>query len=66
MLIIPITEQEPLDRSLKKYKRKFEKVGTLKELRRRKQFTKPSITNRAQRLKAIYKEETYGPNTIDS
>ena len=60
MLIIDVKDSESIDKALKKYKRKFEKSGTLKELRRRKAFTKPSITNRAMNLKAIYKQETYG------
>jgi small subunit ribosomal protein S21 len=60
MLIIEVKDGESIDRALKKYKRKFEKSGVLKELRRRKHFTKPSITRRAEILKAVYKEENYG------
>lgn len=60
MLIIEVKDGESIDRALKKYKRKFEKSGVLKELRRRKHFTKPSITRRSEILKAIYKEENYG------
>lgn len=54
MIIIPIKDGENIDRVLKRYKRKFEKTGVIKELRIRKQFNKPSITKREQRLKAIY------------
>jgi small subunit ribosomal protein S21 len=54
MIIIPVKEGENIDRVLKKYKRKFEKTGVVKELRERQKFTKPSIVNREQRLKAIY------------
>ena len=60
MLIIEIKEGEVIDKALKKYKRKFERSGNLKEVRRRKNFTKPSVERRAAVLKAIYKEETYG------
>ena len=60
MLIIDVKDSETIDRALKKYKRKYERSGTLKQLRRRKQFTKPSITRRAEVLKAVYKEEKYG------
>lgn len=60
MLIIDVRESETIDKALKKYKRKFEKAGLLKELRRRKHFTKPSIERRAEVLKAAYKQETYG------
>ena len=54
MIIVPIKEGENIERALKKLKRKFEKTGAVKELRSRKQFTKPSIVARERRLKAIY------------
>ena len=60
MLIIPIKEGENIERALKKYKKKFERTGTMKQLRKRQKFTKPSVENREQRLKAIYKNEKYG------
>ncbi len=57
MIIIPVKEGESIDRALKKYKRKFEKTGVVKELRVRQKFTKPSIINREQKLKAIYVQQ---------
>jgi small subunit ribosomal protein S21 len=54
MIIIPVKEGESIDKALKKFKRKFEKTGVVKELRKRQQFTKPSIIKREQVLKAIY------------
>ncbi|HHS95956.1 MAG TPA: 30S ribosomal protein S21 [Phaeodactylibacter sp.] len=60
MLIIDVKESESIDRALKKYKRKFERSGVLKELRRRKHFIKPSIKRRTEILKAKYKLEKYG------
>ena len=53
MIVIPIKEGENIERALKKFKRKFEKTGVVKELRSRQAFTKPSITKRQQKLKAI-------------
>lgn len=55
MLIIPVKEGESIDKALKKYKKKFEKVGTIKELRERQAFTKPSINKRQGIIKAKYK-----------
>lgn len=43
MLIIPIKEGENIDRALKRYKRKFDRTGTMRQLRSRQQFTKPSV-----------------------
>ena len=60
MLIVPVKDGETIDKALKKYKRKFERAGILKELRRRKNFTKPSVERRAEVLKAVYKEDMYG------
>jgi small subunit ribosomal protein S21 len=54
MLIIPIKDGENIDRALKRYKRKFDKTGTVRQLRARQQFTKPSVVRRAQIQKAAY------------
>jgi len=56
MLIIPVKEGENIDRALKKFKKKFDKTGTMRQLRARQQFTKPSVKNREKRAKAVYKE----------
>ncbi len=54
MLIIPIKEGENIDRPLKRFKRKFDKTGTMRQLRKRQQFIKPSVKNRAKVQKAQY------------
>ncbi|MDY0254969.1 MAG: 30S ribosomal protein S21 [Tenuifilaceae bacterium] len=54
MIIIPIKEGENIERALKRFKRKFEKTGTMKELRSRQAFSKPSIRRREEIKKAIY------------
>lgn len=54
MIIIPVKEGENIDRALKKFKRKFEKTGTMRALRYRQRFTKPSVKRREEILKAIY------------
>jgi small subunit ribosomal protein S21 len=54
MLIIPVKDGENIDRALKRYKRKFDRTKTMKNLRNRKQFNKPSVTKRAQIIKAKY------------
>jgi len=57
MLIIPLKEGENIERALKRYKKKFERTGMLKELRSRQHFTKPSVEERQMRLKAAYIEK---------
>ncbi len=54
MIIVPIKEGDNIERALKKLKRKFEKTGVVRELRARQKFTKPSVKQRDQKLKAIY------------
>ena len=54
MLIIPVKDGENIDRALKRFKRKFDKTGTMRQLRSRQHFTKPSVERRAQIQKAQY------------
>ena len=54
MLIIPVKDGENIDRALKRFKRKFDRTGTMRQLRKRQQFTKPSVKRRAQIQKAQY------------
>ena len=54
MIIVPVKEGENIERSLKKFKRKFEKTGVIRELRGRQAFVKPSVRRREEIKKAIY------------
>lgn len=57
MIIVPLKEGENIERALKRFKRKFEKTGAIRELRARKNFEKPSVKRRAQLQKAIYVQQ---------
>lgn len=57
MIVINVKDGESIDRALKKYKLKHRKIGVIKELRRRKHFTKPSVERRHEVLNARYKDE---------
>ncbi|MDI3525837.1 MAG: small subunit ribosomal protein [Tenuifilum sp.] len=54
MIIVPVKEGENIERALKKFKRKFEKTGIMRELRARQAYVKPSVARREQIKKAIY------------
>ena len=54
MLIIPVKDGENIDRALKRFKRKFDRTGTMRQLRARQQYTKPSVKRRAEIQKAQY------------
>jgi small subunit ribosomal protein S21 len=50
---IVVNENEPIDRALKRFKKKYERSGVLKEFKKRTFFTKPSIKKRMKKVKAI-------------
>lgn len=54
MIIVQVKEGENIEKALKKFKRKFEKTGIVKELRSRQAFEKPSVANRKKMMKAVY------------
>jgi small subunit ribosomal protein S21 len=56
MIIVPVKEGENIERALKKFKRKFEKTGVIRELRTRKTFVKKSVQRRDEIKKAIYRQ----------
>jgi small subunit ribosomal protein S21 len=57
MIIVPVKEGENIERALKKFKRKFEKTGAVREMRARKNFEKPSVKKRMALQKAIYVQQ---------
>jgi small subunit ribosomal protein S21 len=61
MLLIYLKQNDTIDKALKKYKKKFERTGVVKELRERQQFTKPSVKRRKQLIKARYKQFLNNP-----
>ncbi|KXK57122.1 MAG: 30S ribosomal protein S21 [Chlorobi bacterium] len=56
MIGVTIQEGESIDRALRRFKKKYERAGVIKEYKRRTAFTKPSINNRMARLKAIRRQ----------
>ncbi|MBQ7526503.1 MAG: 30S ribosomal protein S21 [Bacteroidaceae bacterium] len=54
MIVVSVKEGENIERALKKFKRKYEKTGVVKELRARQQFDKPSVLKRLAMQHAIY------------
>ena len=54
MMIVPVKDGENIERALKKFKRKFEKTGVVRELRARQQYDKPSVLKRLKMEHAVY------------
>lgn len=54
MIVVSVKEGENIERALKRFKRKFERTGVVKELRARQQFDKPSVQKRLAKEHAVY------------
>ncbi len=46
MIIVQVKEGENIEKALKKFKRKFERTGVVKELRNRHAYETPSVLHR--------------------
>lgn len=57
MIIIPIKDGENIERALKKFKKKFEKTGAIREIRSRQTYKKPTTEKREKFNKARYKNK---------
>ncbi len=62
MIVVNVKENESIDRALKRFKKKFERAGVLKELRARSYYVKPSVKRRNVKLKAAYRQKMYANN----
>ena len=59
MIVVPVKEGENIEKALKKFKRKFEKTGVVKELRSRQQYDKPSVLKRLKMERAVYVQKMH-------
>jgi small subunit ribosomal protein S21 len=62
MIIIDVTKFSSIEHALKVYKNKHNKIGTVRELRDRAEFVKPSVKRREEVLKAKYIEKKFNNN----
>lgn len=63
MIIIKVDDKISLEKALKKYKRKFDNLKVIKQLRDRKNFKKKSVKRRDEIKKAEYIQKKYGTNS---
>jgi small subunit ribosomal protein S21 len=57
MLIIKVNKEKSIEVALKHFKNKVQKTKLLLNLRKRKEFEKPSVTRRREVNKSIYREK---------
>lgn len=55
MIKVVIQDNESIDRALKRFKKKYEKSGILKEVRKRMHYVKPSVERKMKRDRAVRK-----------
>lgn len=56
MIGVTIQSNETIDRALRRFKKKYERSGVLREFKKRAFFTKPSVDRRMSRLKAARRQ----------
>jgi small subunit ribosomal protein S21 len=49
---ISVGDNESIDKALKRFKKKYERSGVLKEFKKRTFFVKPSVKKRMEKIKA--------------
>ena len=63
MVSIKIREDEPFEKALRRFKKKWEKAGILREVRSRSYYVKPSearkIAKRTKRRRVPYRPTTF-------
>ena len=57
MIKVIVQDNESLDKALKRFKKKYEKAGILKEFRRRQFYVKPSVEKKMLKERAIRKTQ---------
>ena len=48
-----VRDNEPLERALRRFKKKWERAGVLRDVRRNSFYIKPSVVKRESRKKAV-------------
>lgn len=56
MIVVNVKENESIDKALKRFKKKFERTGVLKEVRSRNHYVKPSVKRRKEVIRATYRQ----------
>ena len=60
MSMIKLKTGEPLEKALRRFKKKMDKEGILREMKRHQHYEKPSQRKRRKMLKSLQREKKYG------
>ncbi|HCL00093.1 MAG TPA: 30S ribosomal protein S21 [Candidatus Marinimicrobia bacterium] len=61
MVQIVVHDNEHLEKALRRFKKKFEKAGILKDFKKNSYYIKPSAERRMRRAKAAKRVHRFGP-----
>lgn len=59
MVGISVGETESIDKALRRFKKKYERSGVLKEFKKRTFFVKPSVKKRMEKIKAVRRAKRF-------
>ncbi|MCK4262358.1 30S ribosomal protein S21 [bacterium] len=59
MSTVKVRKDEPLERALRRFKKKMDKEGLLREIKKHEHYEKPSQRKRRKILKARQREKRY-------
>lgn len=62
MIQVTIKDSDSLEKALRKFKKKFDKTGVIKEIRARQAFEKPCVSRRMEVIRARYKQKMQAEN----
>jgi small subunit ribosomal protein S21 len=57
LIKVIVQDNESIDKALKRFKKKYEKAGILKEFRRRQFYVKPSVNKKMNKERAVRKSK---------
>jgi small subunit ribosomal protein S21 len=60
MLIVNLSKEKNIESALRTFKSKVLRTKLIQKLREKQEFTKPSVTKRKQKLKAVYLQKKNG------
>ncbi len=60
MSMVKLKKDEPLEKALRRFKKKMDKEGILREMKRHQHYEKPSQRKRRKMLKSMQREKKYG------
>jgi len=58
--MVKLKKDEPLEKALRRFKKKMDKEGILREMKRHQHYEKPSQRKRRKMLKSMQREKKYG------